>query len=121
MADRVLRGMRIGANSLETTEGVLLADRVEAVFICKEGHEFKVAFSTEAELPAEWDCRCGVVALLSGAAAPEPKKPVRPQRTHWDMLLERRSIEDLEVLLEEQLALLRAGKLRADTNYRKSA
>jgi hypothetical protein len=30
----------------------------------------------------------------------------RPVRTHWDMLLERRSIADLEELLEERLALL---------------
>ena len=27
-------------------------------------------------------------------------------RTHWDMLLERRTIADLEALLEERLALL---------------
>ena len=39
-------------------------------------------------------------------------KPARKQRTHWDMLLERRTIEDLEVLLEERLGLLRSGQLR---------
>ena len=31
-------------------------------------------------------------------------------RTHWDMLLERRSIPELEELLEERLALLRAKR-----------
>ena len=35
----------------------------------------------------------------------------RHQRTHWDMLLERRSREDLEALLEERLTLLRQGVL----------
>jgi len=31
-------------------------------------------------------------------------------RTHWDMLLERRSIPELEELLKERLALLRASR-----------
>ncbi|MGB7425370.1 MAG: RNA polymerase-binding protein RbpA, partial [Ornithinimicrobium sp.] len=34
-------------------------------------------------------------------------KATKPQRTHWDMLLERRSIPELEELLEERLTLLR--------------
>ena len=36
------------------------------------------------------------------------KKP----RTHWDMLLERRTIPELEELLTERLELLRSGQLR---------
>jgi hypothetical protein len=36
---------------------------------------------------------------------PEQKK-AKPPRTHWDMLLERRSVADLEVLLTERLELL---------------
>ena len=36
----------------------------------------------------------------------QERKAERPTRTHWDMLLERRSIADLEELLEERLALL---------------
>jgi hypothetical protein len=38
--------------------------------------------------------------------APPEQKKVKPPRTHWDMLLERRSIADLEVLLAERLELL---------------
>lgn len=39
----------------------------------------------------------------------EPEaKPTRHVRTHWDMLLERRTIADLEVLLQERLELLHA-------------
>ena len=43
-----------------------------------------------------------------GAArrGPAEAKPEKHQRSHWDMLLERRTIADLEVLLEERLALL---------------
>ena len=35
---------------------------------------------------------------------------MKPARTHWDMLLERRSIPELEELLEERLTLLRASR-----------
>ena len=38
---------------------------------------------------------------------PEPKK-VKPPRTHWDMLLERRTVEELEELLKERLDLIRS-------------
>jgi rubredoxin len=113
MAERSLRGMKIGANSMESEDGVELAPRMLAEFTCADGHVFTLPFSVDAELPAVWECKvCGKEALLRDATKPEPKKPVKPPRTHWDMLLERRSIEDLEVLLEERLALLRSGELR---------
>ena len=52
----------------------------------------------------------GAEAKLQGGG-PEPEaKPVKPARTHWDMLLERRSIPELEELLEERLTLLRASR-----------
>ena len=54
--------------------------------------------------------------MLRDGVQPEAK-PAKHVRTHWDMLLERRSIEDLEVLLEERLDLLRADRVPA----RKSA
>ena len=42
---------------------------------------------------------------------PEPdRKPTKPARTHWDMLLERRSVEELEELLDERLTLLRESR-----------
>jgi hypothetical protein len=41
------------------------------------------------------------------------EKPTKHVRTHWDMLLERRTIEDLEVLLQERLELLRDGRTPA--------
>ncbi|HZB21605.1 MAG TPA: RNA polymerase-binding protein RbpA, partial [Blastococcus sp.] len=36
-----------------------------------------------------------------------------PPRTHWDMLLERRSVEDLEEVLAERLDVLRGRRTRA--------
>ena len=40
---------------------------------------------------------------------PEPKK-VKPPRTHWDMLLERRSVEELEELLKERLDIIKTRR-----------
>ena len=38
---------------------------------------------------------------------------VSTPRTHWDMLLERRSVEDLEEVLAERLEVLRGRRTRA--------
>ena len=59
-----------------------------------------------------WECRCGAEALRENDERPS-EKPVKPARTHWDMLLERRSIAELEELLEERLELLRSGDIGA--------
>ena len=64
------------------------------------------------DVPATWECRCGATAVLRDHEKPE-EKPGKPQRTHWDMLLERRSEEDLQVLLDQRLELLRAGRLHS--------
>ncbi|MDO5079679.1 RNA polymerase-binding protein RbpA [Buchananella hordeovulneris] len=112
MAERALRGMKIGAYSLESEEGVAFAPRVRHEYQCPEGHTTLVPFADDAEIPQVWDCKCGEQAFLVGGQVPEPEKPAKPTRTHWDMLLERRSIEELEALLEERLALLRSGEMR---------
>ena len=111
MADRSLRGMRIGAHSMETDVGVEFAPRSQAYYQCPDGHTIALPFSAEADIPVVWECRCGKEALLRNASKPEPKSGKAP-RTHWDMLLERRTVGELEELLTERLELLRAGKLR---------
>lgn len=112
MAERSsLRGSRLGATSYEDERHVELAERQVVSYDCPAGHRFEVPFSTEAEVPALWECpRCGAQALRLQTDRPE-EKAGKPARTHWDMLLERRSIEDLEVLLDERLELLRSGRL----------
>ena len=52
--------------------------------------------------------RCGAEALRSDGTDPQRKKQ-KPQRTHWDMLTERRSIPELEELLAERLEEIRKG------------
>ena len=109
--DRSLRGMSIGSKSMESDEGVDFAPRFQAYYDCPNGHTIILPFATDAEVPPVWECRCGEEALLRDAEKPEPKA-TKPQRTHWDMLLERRTVKELEDLLDERLELLRAGKLR---------
>jgi hypothetical protein len=68
-----------------------------------------VPFAHDAELPGTWDCRNHGLESQRLAARPQAMQ-VKPPRTHWDMLLERRSIGDLEVLLDEALDNLRARR-----------
>jgi len=124
MAERALRGSRLGAQSYETDAGVEMAPRQSITYVCPEDHRFAVPFSLEAEaVPEVWECTvCGAEAVRVDGTRPEPKKG-KPARTHWDMLLERRSVKELEVLLAERLELLRAEAPPAKTGrqQRKSA
>ena len=107
MADRALRGSGLGAKSFEDEAGIEFAARQEIEFDCPHEHHFTITFSAEAELPTQWECpRCGAIAKRTDGVVAEPKE-TKPVRTHWDMLLERRSISELEELLAERLDLLR--------------
>ncbi len=112
MAERsTLRGSRLGAVSYEDERGVVLAERQEVAYACPNGHDVSVVFSTEADVPPVWECpKCGAESLLVDGSEVD-RKAHRPARTHWDMLLERRSVAELEELLEERLSLLRSGSL----------
>jgi hypothetical protein len=109
MSERALRGTRLGATSYETDSGIDLAPRQDVEYACPSGHRFRMPFSVEADVPAVWECRvCGAQALRVGGVA-EEEKAGKPARTHWDMLLERRSIPELEEVLAERLEVLRHG------------
>jgi thioesterase domain-containing protein len=110
MADRIMRGSRLGAVSYETDRNHDLAPRHIARYRTETGEEFDVPFALDAEVPGTWLCRNGLEGtLLDGGDLAEPKK-VKVPRTHWDMLLERRSIEELEVLLEERLEIIKSRR-----------
>lgn len=109
MAERSLRGSRLGALSMETDENVVPSERQITTYLCPNGHVIELPFSVEAEIPPTWECRCGADAKLKDGPEAEVKA-VKPPRTHWDMLLERRSIPELEELLEERLTLLRESR-----------
>jgi hypothetical protein len=101
--------MRLGTQSMENAANAELAARVDVHYDCPHGHILTMPFSVEADVPLSWECHCGSLALLRDGDRPEPKD-VKAQRTHWDMLLERRTIPELEELLQERLTLLRAGR-----------
>nr|BFF26196.1 RNA polymerase-binding protein RbpA [Glycomyces mayteni] len=110
MGDRMLRGSRLGAVSYESDRNTELAPRQTRDYVCPQGHRFEVPFAVEAEIPLTWECRLdGTTAKLVDGEEPETKK-VKPPRTHWDMLLERRSMEELEEILDERLQEMRARR-----------
>lgn len=111
MAERSLRGMSIGAKSLESDENVDFAARKEVTYICSDGHRTIVPFSEEAEVPKCWQCRCGKLASLeeSNDEVADVLEPGKPQRTHWDMLTERRTEKELEELLAKRLKMHAEG------------
>ena len=111
MAERALRGARLGAQSFEDERGVEMAPRREIEYVCDDGHSFPVIMSEEAEVPYEWeDPKTGRSGRRIDGGEPE-KKEEKPARTHWDMLLERRSESELEEILTERLELLRSGEI----------
>ena len=111
MAERTLRGARLGGQSFEDERGIEFAARQQVGYACPQGHRFEITMSTEADIPAVWECpRCGAEGLSVDGILPEVK-PEKPVRTHWDMLLERRSVKELEDILTERLELLRGGAI----------
>ncbi|NLZ57476.1 MAG: RNA polymerase-binding protein RbpA [Corynebacterium sp.] len=112
MADRVLRGSRMGAVSYETDRDHDLAPRQLVKYRTEDGEIYEVPFADDAEIPEEWMCKNGKLGTLMEGEGVE-SKPVKPPRTHWDMLLERRSIEELDILLEERVEALRKRRRNA--------
>ena len=104
--DHVMRGSRLGAVSYEAARNHNLAPRKTARYRTANGEEFAMPFAADAEVPGTWLCRNGMEGkLIEGGDVAEPKR-IKVPRTHWDMLRERRSIEDLEELLKERLEII---------------
>lgn len=95
------------------------APRQEITFTCARGHTFELAFAADAEVPEDWDCRCGQPARRDGAPGNRPgdlglpgysgnaKGSVFTHGSPWTRLLERRSVAELEEILREALDGLR--------------
>ena len=64
MADRSLRGIRLGAQSLQSEEGVVFMERRETTYKCDTcEHVTTLMFASDAEPPQTWECRsCGAAA-----------------------------------------------------------
>ena len=114
MADRRgMRGRRLGAVSYETDRNHNLAPRQIARYRTENGEEFDIPLADDAEIPGTWECRNGMKGtLIEGGELAEPKM-VKVPRTPWDMLRERRSIEQLEELLKERLEIINSLRRRS--------
>ena len=114
MADRQMRGSRVGSRlgalSYETERNRELEPRQIARYRTENGEQFDIPLADDAEIPDTWECRNGMEGkLIEGGELAEPKK-VRVPRTPWDMLRERRSIEQLEELLKERLEIIKSRR-----------
>ncbi|MAT19086.1 RNA polymerase-binding protein RbpA [uncultured Schumannella sp.] len=124
MADRSLRGMRLGSQSLQTEDGVEFSPRKKSIYRTDDGKTFEVTFSSDAEVPETWESpRTGLEGRLvaeDGTLVQSDEAETKAPRTHWDMLLERRTRPELEELLQERLEYLRARRGASKTG-RKTA
>ncbi|HJX88378.1 MAG TPA: RNA polymerase-binding protein RbpA [Gemmatimonadales bacterium] len=114
MADRSLRGMRLGAQSLQSDVGVTFSPRKKSTYRAEDGSTFEVTFSADAEIPQIWESpksgQEGRLLADDGVPVPQEASQTKVPRTHWDMLLERRTRAELEELLQERLDYLRARR-----------
>lgn len=112
MNQEPVRGERLGAISNESLVGVTPSPRQTISYICPASHVSELIFAAEVEIPEKWDCRkCGKEALRQGLeSASESNIQTKISRTHFDFLLERRSREDLEQILQEALEDLKVRR-----------
>ncbi|MFM6980988.1 MAG: RNA polymerase-binding protein RbpA [Micrococcales bacterium] len=113
MSQNTFRGMRLGSQSLESTVGVTFEPRSKYSYQCPAGHLTELAFAADAEVPNNWECKaCSKDALLlrNGETVEPLDFSEKTPRSHWEMLLERRSIEELEDILQERLDVIRARR-----------
>ncbi|MDN6738563.1 MAG: RNA polymerase-binding protein RbpA, partial [Corynebacterium casei] len=98
--------------SYETDRAHDLAPRQMVKYRTAAGEIYEVPFAHDAEIPVEWLCKNGSWGTLVEGEGVE-SKPIKPPRTHWDMLRERRSIEELDSLLEQRIDALRKRRRSA--------
>ena len=119
MAQQSMRGMRLGSESFESARGVTLSPRNRHLYRCAKEHVSEMIFANEAEVPTAWPCKsCSLEAALldtDGNQAFATELPKAP-RTHFEMLLERRSREELEEILTERLDELKARRKRGQAD-----
>ena len=109
MADRVLRGSRLGAVSYESDRNHELAPRQLGNTSAQRGTSSRCRSPLMPRFPSPGSASSTAASRLVDGNEPEQKK-AKPPRTHWDMLLERRSVEELEELLKEHLDIIKARR-----------
>jgi len=113
MAQQTMRGIRLGAQSLESEVGVSYSPRNKHSYQCPNGHISELVFAQDAELPETWQCKScpeQAIFLKNGKPIKLDLDDLKTPRSHWEMLLERRSKEELEEILKERLSYIRARR-----------
>ena len=117
MSEKRLRGTRLGATSLESEEGVEFVATQTITFRTDDGEEFQVRFMEGVDLPYNWNsphtAKSGrrLDAKGNPVQGIDPNVPSAPNPTvtHWDQLMKRRTIDELEEILAERRAAMRAA------------
>ncbi|HYN75950.1 MAG TPA: RNA polymerase-binding protein RbpA [Candidatus Limnocylindria bacterium] len=117
-----VRGYGMSTRSYESDVNVVGVPSHPEVYHCPTGHVLTLNFAADAdEIPQTWDCpKCGRTAHRDETAARRASvtegdlsvptmspRTMVASKTPWDMLLERRSLVELEELLKERLAHFR--------------
>lgn len=77
-------------------------------FACPRGHVFSVPFAATAQSPAFWTCpRHGIEESKRVKGPCDEVLQAKPKRTHLMIVLERRTVAELEALLAETLLAIR--------------
>ena len=86
------------------------APRNRIAYWCAKGHETRVSFATDAEVPDLWDCpRCGLPAGQDQENPPAAPR-TEPYKPPLAYVRERRPDADGDALLEEALTRLRGRR-----------
>jgi DNA-directed RNA polymerase subunit RPC12/RpoP len=111
MPNEAIRGNSLRSSSLVSDIGVELEGRQVVEYRCSHCVAvLAIPFAIEAESPAQWPCsRCGHEAWKDGAEHVS-LTPEKVGKTPFEMLLERRSRDDLEEILTERLIYLRSRR-----------
>lgn len=120
MSQQVIRGTSLGTYSLESDRDVDYFERVFSQFQCRSGHKFEVPFAFDAELPSSWECKfCSSPAMriVDGKSVEQIETLGNSPRSHFEMLLERRTREELEELLQERLTEMRERRAKGLPGY----
>jgi hypothetical protein len=106
--------MRLGTQSLQSEVGVEFSPRKKSIYRAADGSEFEVVFAADAEVPQQWESpKSGLEGTLldsDGELVELESTESKTPRSHWDMLLERRTRPELEELLQERLEFLRSRR-----------
>lgn len=111
MSNQAIRGTSLNSSSMSSDVGVELEGRQVIEFNCSScSATLHIPFALEVELPEKWTCtKCGHDAWRPGATEKvDPSE--KTGKTPFEMLLERRSREELEEILQERLSYLRARR-----------